>query len=85
METTKEAVVNVVRLGVPSGIAQVRARTVTLTGTGDPAPAIPDTDYTSVDSVLTFGPGETTKSLKVPILTRRMRPSGAETDWSASS
>ena len=61
-ETTAQAVISAVRLGVPSGA-------VTVTATTAPATAQPGLDYTSVSTVLTFATGEIVKTFNVPILT----------------
>jgi len=66
-ETVPQAVISVIRLGVPEGTAMVTAATVT----ASTAPvAVPGLDYTTVPpTVLTFGPGEILKTFSVPILT----------------
>ena len=67
-ETTPQAVITVLRVGVPNG-------TVTVTATTVPAPvdpalqAIAGTDYQTVTLPLTFGPGEILKTFNVPIVT----------------
>jgi hypothetical protein len=66
-ETVPQAVISVIRLGVPEGTVMVTAATVT----ASTAPvAEPGLDYTTVPpTVLTFGPGEILKTFSVPILT----------------
>lgn len=67
-ETTPQAVITVLRVGVPTGPVTVTATTV-------PAPvdptlqAIPGTDFQTVSIPLTFGPGEIVKTFNVPIVT----------------
>jgi hypothetical protein len=61
-ETTAQAVVSVVRLGVPNGTVTVTASTV-------PGTAQPTLDYGNVSTVLTFAAGEIIKSFNVPIAT----------------
>ncbi len=61
-ETTPQAVISVVRFGVPTGTITVNATTVTAT-------AVPGLDYTETGRTLTFAAGETLKTLNVPILT----------------
>src|SRR6185436_8617184 len=65
-ETVPQAVISVVRLGVPEGTVTVTAATVT----ANAVPlAVPGLDYTLVPpTVLTFGPGEILKTFPVPIL-----------------
>ena len=66
-ETVPQAVISVVRLGVPEGTVTVTAATVTATAL---PLAVQGLDYTSVaPTVLTFGPGEILKTFSVPILT----------------
>ncbi len=66
-ETVPQAVISVVRLGVPEGTVMVTAATVTASAT---PVAVPGLDYTTVPpTVLTFGPGEILKTFSVPILT----------------
>jgi hypothetical protein len=66
-ETVPQAVISVIRLGVPEGTVTVTAATVTASAL---PVAVPGLDYTSVaPTVLTFGPGEILKTFSVPILT----------------
>jgi hypothetical protein len=66
-ETVPQAVISVVRLGVPEGTVMVTAATVTANAL---PVAVPGLDYTTVPpTVLTFGPGEILKTFSVPILT----------------
>jgi hypothetical protein len=67
-ETTAQAVISVVRLGVPTGPVTVTATTVP--AAVDPSlQAQPGLDYTTVNTVLTFAAGEIVKTFNVPILT----------------
>jgi hypothetical protein len=67
LETVPQAVISVVRQGVPEGTVMV---TVATGPASAPPVAVPGLDYTSVPpTVLTFGPGEILKTVSVPILT----------------
>jgi hypothetical protein len=59
--TDREAVVTVTRFGGTQGIATVHYTTADRT-------ALAGVDYTPVSGTLTFGSGETTKSIRIPIL-----------------
>ena len=67
-ETTPQAVITVLRVGVPTGPVTVTATTVP--APVDPAlQAIAGTDFQTVNLPLTFGPGEIVKTFNVPIVT----------------
>jgi hypothetical protein len=69
-ETTTQATISVVRLGVPTGTVSVTAMTVTGTAIPDVPEAQPGVDYAPVGPVaLTFNPGEIVKTFTVPIFT----------------